>query len=142
VPANLIRLGEALLTHAFAEKVVLLALRLHTPGSEDLDWFELFSGSANNTKAVRKLTRNFKCATFDIKDSPGEDFCSASGLLWVALVILRLKPRSTFWAAPVCSTWILMALSHTRRYCPDYAGSVDRLDVRTANFTAHTMIAI
>jgi hypothetical protein len=105
--------------------------------TRDLEWAELFSGSGGATLEVSSL--GLKTKTFDRINDAREDFCRLDGLIYAFALVMTLKEKSILWTSPQCSTWLFLALGHTKRKAPYWVGNDDRRDVLEANFTAMAM---
>ena len=131
--SNLVGMGKALKRHRMAvqrlkkEKhpwlqifLAALVLATHTP---DLDAVEVFSGTGNLTKNLRKV--GLHVSTFEILDNPLQDITSEKGVQLLLGKILQCKKGGLVWLGVPCSSWVWVGRGNTDRrgYCP--AGNPD-----------------
>ena len=100
----------------------------------DLGIVELFAGCAAMSAAFDAF--NVPVFSYDIKYSPEHDFTTVAGFALAIVLALRVAVNGVLWMGPKCSTWVWMALSHTKRaLANDWQGNDEREDVRKANLT-------
>ena len=105
----------------------------------DVDAFELCSGCGRLSSTLHLRFGLKKVISFDNETrTPDEDLCNLLGLVWAAIVMLRLRPKGLFAAAPECKTWghcceLYMCRNH------HILGDDDRNDVWKANQFAEHM---
>ena len=99
-------------------------------GTTWLSAVEIFSGVGSIARGFRHF--GFDSIPVDAKyaTSPPDlhDILSPVGLCFILGLLLRLRPGSALWLAPVCSTWLWCSRSKTLRCwtlphgCEDTAG--------------------
>ena len=115
----------------------------------NLDVVELWSGVGSVATAAQEA--GFAEQPFDTSRVPGltdsegprvtENILLESGFLRALKLTLRLRVAGLLWMAPVCSSWIFLAFSHTKRHKHDqYTGDLRRPNVRAGNDMARMAI--
>lgn len=98
-------------------------LREHADLYRDLDVVELWSGVGAIAEAAREA--GFAAVEFDINRVPGttdtdrpaetENILLEPGFKRALELTMRLRPGGILWMAPVCSSWVFLSLSRTKR---------------------------
>ena len=73
---------------------------------------------------------------FDWSQDISENALVLAGVMYMAYLILNIKPMGLAHFAPQCSSWLAMCRGHTGRRCGDLAGNTERNDVHEANVIA------
>ena len=81
----------------------------------DLQSLELFAGKKAISRATQKF--GFQACALDKTYSSADtmDICTENGFRHALQLACRLMPGSTCWAAPVCSSWVWVSRSSSRR---------------------------
>ena len=109
----------------------------------DLDVLEIFVGVAAIVRAAS--ARGFSAIAFDRDRLPGttnapgaasEDLTLQEGFMSAVRLTCRLRRGGLLWLAPVCSSFVFMNRSRTRRTRANPAGNREYAPVRTGNTLA------
>jgi hypothetical protein len=104
----------------------------------DLAVVDLFAGWAGIAYVFVAL--GFRARAFDRNKCSDQDFCTKAGYAVAIFFVLRLKEGGLLTAGPQCSTWIFIALGHTKRNV-NIEGDTTRADVREGNL-ANARLAV
>ena len=106
-----------------------------------LDSVELYSGKKAITRAMWGFGAESDC--FDKEYHDSMDLCTKLGFKLALTKVLRVKKCGMVWAAPVCSSWIFLSRSQTKRTKAKAAGDTSKTFVKDANImTDHTMVIL
>ena len=79
----------------------------------DLDFFEIFAGSARLTHSFKSDGKN--AIAFDRRIHPADDLLTDVGFARALSCVVRLRERALCWMAPECSWWTFASSSlHAR----------------------------
>ena len=98
---------------------------------------ECFAGIAGTTRAIR--SQEHRSYSFERKDYDWQDMCTLSGCLYCAWMLASICIGGTAWFSPQCSTWIGLAMGHSRRTRANPMGTDARLDCREANWISEIL---
>ena len=90
-------------------RAAISAIGLCTP----IDALELFAGRKAVTRGFRLL--GHVAVAFERRDDPSMDFLTPCGFLQATCLALSLRTNGFLLAAPVCSSWVWLSRSVTRR---------------------------
>ena len=79
----------------------------------NIDGVEVFAGVQSVVCAAR--TKGFKLLPFDILIAKEHDLTTTAGLKLVLESVFAIKEHGLVWLAPVCSSWVWMSRSNTKR---------------------------
>lgn len=134
------------LAHAGVPDAIILLVasaQLTVPWSEraTLDHVEFFAGCKSVTKAF--LDANQAAVAFEKKDHAILNMNTAAGYLGALTLILRLRWGGAALAAPVCSSWVWISRSVTRRSWFDPLGDFTKVSgVRQGNLMVSRLVAL
>ena len=118
-------------------------VRLHGP--RDLDVVEIFAGVASIAGAAKEA--GYRAMAFDKSRVPGltdslssevsEDVSCEHGFLHAVSLVMRLRVGGLLWIAPVCSSWVWLNVSMTKRSADNcYKGDTKYKPVQEGNHIA------
>ena len=113
-----------------------------TQQQRDLDVAEIFSGRGTVARAARRV--GLKAVEYDIVRLPGitdtgdpattEDILTKAGFLRACTIVGRVKEGGLVHFAPVCSSWLWLCMSRTkRRPTSRYVGDLQSKVVQVGN---------
>eukprot|EP00969_Alexandrium_andersonii_P359604 15453574-Alexandrium_andersonii.AAC.1 len=108
------------------------ALHAASDLKQDVDFFETFAGARAITSTYKEANQN--AIPFEIKDDPAVfNFIGGLGFLLVCLISSKLKGGGGFVSAPVCSSWVWVNRSTSKRSTHNPLGDTSKPSVRQAN---------
>ena len=125
--------------HGLTEADLMEACKLY---QRDLDVAEIFSGKGTVAGAARRV--GLTAVEFDIKRLPGitdsghpattEDILTKTGFLRACTLVGRVKEGGLVHFAPVCSSWLWLCMSVTKRQKSSrYVGDLQSTVVQQGN---------
>ena len=98
-------------------------------GRREIDFFDLFSGVAEATKAFGD--KSYVACNFDLEQ--GDDMLTEAGFFKALGIILSLREGALTLLGPPCSLWVFFSSPFHRRTQSNPAGDTTKKAVREAN---------
>lgn len=107
----------------------------------DLDNVDFYAGK--KAVAMTWIERAFTAETYEILDDPDcQNFCSGMGMLFACMLIMRMKINALSSWGTVCSSWIFVSASVTKRTLENILGDTSCAGVSEGNLQVSRMVLL